>query len=214
MMPDQSCRSCGGELGTYSLCSECRKVTQKICKCCNALTRKQFHTKCVKSERILASKENQVFQLVQRAVSKSPTSGRSLIMICGVIGFFTLGFATAAYLGLFQNAISVPNTDGFQNQPYGAKEAQSPISVNNMGATSNQSYENCLAYGSGESLTVTCPTQDGYVYKAILEMPIDLANKFSDTVFSVRGISLAENLDGSVTMQYQNSNYKTNFFPS
>ncbi|MGH2612333.1 MAG: hypothetical protein ACRDFB_04720, partial [Rhabdochlamydiaceae bacterium] len=61
-------------------------------------------------------------------------------------------------------------------------------------------------------VTVTCPTQYGYVYNAILDMPKDLASKFTDSVFSIRGVSLIEQSDGSVVLQYQNSNYLTSFF--
>ncbi len=132
----------------------------------------------------------------------------------GVIGFFGLGFATAAYLGQFQNGVSISSNDGLQNQPYGVQGAKSVLSVINVEAMSHQSYENCLAYGSGESLTVTCPTQYGYVYKAILDLPKDLADKFSGTVFSIRGVSLTEGLDGSVMLHYQNNDYMTNFFAS
>jgi hypothetical protein len=215
-MPDESCRSCGGELATYSLCSACRKVTQKVCKCCNAPTRKQFHNKCIKSEQISMSKRNQVAQLVHRGtVSRKPAmSGRSLVMIFGVIGFFTLGFATASYLGMFNNAFG-PIVGVFQNQPHSVEATNPHGFISNVGyGISSQVYENCLAYGSGESLTVTCPTNSDHVYKAILGMPKDLADKFSDTVFSIRGISLTENPDGSVILDYQNIYYKTNFFAS
>lgn len=215
VMPDESCRTCGGELATYLSCSECRKTTQKICKSCNAPTPKQFHTKCMGSAQITDSKGNQIFQFAQKAVSrKSILSGRPLAIIFGVIGFFALGFATAAYLGHFQNDISISKTDSFQNQLYSAEGLKSTPSMINVEATSHQSYENCLAYGSGESLTVTCPTQYGYVYKAILGIPRDLADKFSGEAFSIRGVSLIESLDGSVILHYQNNDYKTNFFAS
>jgi hypothetical protein len=216
-MPDESCRSCGGELTTHSLCSECRGVTQKVCKSCNALTRKQFHTECIKSPQIQASKTNQVVQLGYRSVvaKKHALSGRSLIMIFGIIGFFSLGFAAASYLGLFQNTISIPYENVFYNQLSGAQADRPAVSMNNIGhAVLNQSYENCLAYGSGETLTITCPTQYGYVYKAILDMPKNLKEKFSDTVFSIRGLGLTENPDGSVILQYHNNYYTTNFFAS
>jgi hypothetical protein len=144
--------------------------------------------------------------------SKRPIpSARSLAMVFGVIGFITLGFAAAAYLGLFHDDHSIPNASDLQNQPSGAKK--SPVLANTASYnTSFHSYENCLAYGSGESLTVTCPTLYGFVYKAILDMPRDLAQKFSYTEFSIRAVSLTENLDGSVILHYQNSYYKTNFF--
>jgi hypothetical protein len=169
----------------------------------------------MRSEPIQDSKGNQMFQFAQKVVSrKSTLSGRSMAIIFGVIGFFALGFATASYLGHFQNTVSISNTSGFQNQPYSAEGVQSSLSVISVESTSHQLYQNCLGYGSGESLTVTCPTQYGYVYKAILDMPKGLADKFSDGVFSIRGVSLTENLDGSVILKYQNNDYTTNYFAS
>jgi len=69
-----------------------------------------------------------------------------------------------------------------------------------------------LAYGSGESVTVTCPTDYGSAYKAILDMPKDLSAKFSYAMFSIRGVSVNENVDGSIVLLYLNNEYKTNFF--
>jgi hypothetical protein len=192
-------------------------VTQKVCTSCNATTRKQFHTKCIKSIQIQASKTNQAIQIIHRDViaKKHALSARSLAMIFGIIGFFMLGFAAASSLGLFQNGISIPYSNVFHYQPYDVQADQPSVSLNNIGHTlSKQSYENCLAYGSGETLTITCPTQYGYVYKAILETPKNLKEKFSDTVFSIRGLGLAENPDGSVILQYHNNYYTTNFFAS
>ncbi len=214
-MPDESCRACGGELVTHSLCSDCRKVIQKICKSCSSPTRKQFHVQCIKSDYI--SNSNQVIQIVhQRVVPRKPVlAGRSLAMIFGVIGFFTLGFAASSYLGLLENTAFAPFGNALRNQPYNVQADLPSVSMNNgEHIILNQSYENCLAYGSGESLTITCPTQYGYVYKAILDMPKGLKEKFSDSVFSMRGLSMTENPDGSVVLQYQNSYYMTNFFAS
>ena len=45
-MPDESCRSCGGELVKYVWCSKCRKTIQKICKNCITVTLFQFHIAC------------------------------------------------------------------------------------------------------------------------------------------------------------------------
>ena len=63
-------------------------------------------------------------------------------------------------------------------------------------------------------MTVTCPTEYGYVYKAILDMPQRLASEFSNEVFSIRGLSVVEYSDGSVILQYHNNFYTTSFFPN
>ncbi len=205
-MPDELCRSCGGDLVTHSQCGECRKVIQKICKTCDSLTRKQFHDHWDRQE-LLSNVENGcVLETIQEKPSqKRSYPARSIAICIGIIGIFILGFATNAYLDLDQTPISnaeMTNPD------------TAAISQVRYASTIHDSLQNCLAYGSGESITVTCPTQYGYVYKAILDMPKDLAGMFSDSVFSIRGVSVIENSDGTVMLQYQNNHYLTNFFAS
>lgn len=45
-MPDESCRTCGEILKKYSLCAECKKVTQQICVNCGLKTMEQIHEDC------------------------------------------------------------------------------------------------------------------------------------------------------------------------
>lgn len=204
-MPDKSCRTCGGELVMHFKCMECRKAVQKICTTCSTLTRKQFHDKCNKQELILNVPGNHVTEIVQKKPYFKQVRHlvRFAAITFGVIGFFILGFTTAAYFDIFQNPFS--NTEMMKSD--NAPMPQAPHSE-----TISDSLQDCLAYGSGESVTVTCPTQYGYVYNAILDMPKDLASKFADSVFSIRGVDLIEHSDGSVVLQYQNNNYLTSFF--
>lgn len=203
-MPDELCRTCGGDLVMHFQCSECRKAIQKICTTCSTITRKQFHDKCSKQELTINMQGMHELELVQKKrSSKIVAHSVRLATTLSIIGFFILGFATAAYLDVFQNPVSSTEM---------MKSGNVPVSqVRYTGAISD-SLQNCLAYGSGESVTVTCPTQSGYVYKAILDMPKDLASKFADSVFSIRGVSLVEHSDGSVVLRYQNNTYMTNFF--
>ena len=46
-MPDESCRSCGGELAKYLLCAQCKKTIQWICKMCSKETAAQRHILCL-----------------------------------------------------------------------------------------------------------------------------------------------------------------------
>jgi hypothetical protein len=129
-------------------------------------------------------------------------SFRFSFLALGVVGFFILGLAVASYLGVSQG---VPD------------EAQATNSSNlgkipSFQIVSGASYNNCLAYGSGESITVTCPTDNGSVYKGILDMPQDLKKGFADSVFSIRGVSIIENSNGSVTLQYHLNKYVTEPF--
>ncbi|HEX5358659.1 MAG TPA: hypothetical protein VFW99_01945 [Candidatus Nitrosotalea sp.] len=197
-MPDESCRTCGGELANHTVCSGCRKSTQKKCKLCNHVTLLQHHPHCIKKP-----SPPQEPLLVQVAPRKA--SGNHIhfsFFAVAVVGFFILGLAAASYNGIPQvmpddvqatNSSHITNTDSSQIQP-------------------GKLYDNCLAYGSGESITVTCPTSDGSAYKAILDMPQDLKKDFSDSVFSIRGVSVTENADSSVVLQYHLKKYDTNYF--
>ncbi len=185
-------------------CSECRKAIQKICTTCSTITRKQFHDQCRKQELAINVQGMHELEIVQKKrSSKIVTHSVRLALTLNIIGFFILGFATAAYLEVFQNPVFSAEMMNSGNVP---------ISQVRYTGTISDSLQNCLAYGSGESVTVTCPTQYGYVYKAILDMPKDLASKFADSVFSIRGVSLIEHSDGSVVLRYQNNTYMTNFF--
>ena len=130
---------------------------------------------------------------------------RNSLLVFGIIGFFALGFATANYFDFFQN---------HANEPQTIKTTIVQPLRQNQDALPQSSFDNCLAYGSGQSMTVTCPTEYGYVYKAILDMPQKLASEFSDEVFSIRGLSVVEYSDGSVVLQYHKNLYTTNFFSS
>ena len=43
ILPDESCRKCGGLLLNYSLCGKCRIPTRFICRICGGVTLEQFH---------------------------------------------------------------------------------------------------------------------------------------------------------------------------
>ncbi len=198
-MPDESCRICGGELTNHVVCSGCRKSTQKKCKMCSHITLLQPHHHCVKD-----SLSNQKPLLVQ-IVQKKKSSGNHLhfsFLAVAIVGFFILGLAATSYHDVPQ---VVPDEAQATNSSHIAKASSSQIE-------SGKSYDNCLAYGSGESITVTCPTSDGSAYKAILDMPQDLKKDFADSVFSIRGVSFSENSDGSVILQYHLKKYVTDYF--
>ena len=203
-MPDESCRSCGGDLNSHRQCSDCKKTTQKICKVCNRTTILQSHRHCVKNS--LLYKNTQLAQVSPPMSSKTRNNSFHLSFLAiGVIaGFIILGLVTASYSGITP-----------ENQDEAQATDSNNIAVHTIDtfpATSGKSYDNCLAYGSGESITVTCPTDNGTVYKGILNMPKDLKKDFSDSVFSIRGISITENPNGSVTLQYHLKKYVTNSF--
>lgn len=43
ILPDESCRKCGGLLLNYSLCGQCKGPTRFICRICGQITLEQFH---------------------------------------------------------------------------------------------------------------------------------------------------------------------------
>ena len=203
-MPDESCRTCGGELVRYSLCSECGKVTQKKCILCNNITRKQIHDICIKTTSLTNSLNPQVVKIVHKTqTSDHSRVFRSYVVAFGIVAVF-LGMTLAVYFDLFQ---AVPSdVKAIYSNNKSLDQATYPTVVY------QKSFQNCLAYGSGESVTVTCQTDYGPAYKAILDMPKDLSAKFSYAMFSIRGVSVNENADGSVVLLYLNNEYKTNFF--
>ena len=203
-MPDESCRTCGGELNNHRQCSDCRKTTQKICKVCNRTTLLQSHKHCMNN---LLLNSNPILAQVTPIVStktRKNSSHFSFLAIGVVTGFLILGLVTASYAG-------IPQENQDEAQATNSNNTAVHV-IDTFPAVSGKSYNNCLAYGSGESITVTCPTDDGTVYKGILNMPKDLKKDFSDSVFSIRGISITENSDGSVTLQYHLKKYMTNSF--
>lgn len=210
-MPDELCRACGGELIRHKLCSECRKPTQKKCMACENVTHTQNHDFCMKK---LLPQEKQVIQVIQKnnfLKARKNSIPFSLLAI-GIIGFLAVGFITSLSLNVTQNMPDEAQATNANN--IGVKNVAS-IAVGNEGNIQTifgKSFDNCLAYGSGESLTITCPTNYGYVYKGILNMPEDLSKDFSNSVFSIRGMSLIENFDNSVTLLYLHKQYTTTFF--
>ncbi|MEX0911275.1 MAG: hypothetical protein WDZ43_03995 [Nitrosopumilaceae archaeon] len=210
-MPDESCRTCGGVLISCSMCPECRKITQRICRICGSKTAEQFHDRCLYIESI-PSRNGMEMEVVispkfsHRSSADSNNSKnhtlRDSLLVFGIVGFFVLGVVTVSYFDL-------------SSQTSEAQTIKSTVLSDGILGYQNMHfdtvYENCLGAGTAQSITVTCPNGKGYVYKAVLTMPHELADKFSNDVFSIRGISLSENSDGSVILKYQNKFYGTGF---
>lgn len=211
-MPDESCRTCGGELILHSRCSECRKATQRICKKCYTMTEQEYHQNCLHIESLKTRNGMQIdimttkqsdYETENRHDIKINLSLQNLLLVFNIVGFFVLGFATADYFDLYQS------------HTINAQIIKSDLSMQNIRLTNNSVlniYENCLGYGKGESITIACPTEKGYVYKTTLAMPHELVAKLATDDFSIRSMSLSENSDGSVVLEYQKNLYPTSFF--
>ncbi|MBI3842408.1 MAG: hypothetical protein HY295_04610 [Thaumarchaeota archaeon] len=187
---------------------------QRICKICGRKTDEQFHNSCLYVESIQTRGGTSIEVLPthkddRKVRDKNKTPARekrtlyhSLLVFC-MIGLFL--FVYSSYLVTGGNVVD--------------SDRISSISILKEPThyTSNQEnpfYENCLGSGTGKTLTVTCPNEKGYVYKAVLDMPKELGIKFSNTIFAIRGISLSEKSDGSVVLEYQKSSYTTRFLKS
>lgn len=204
IMPDESCRNCGGGLIHYRSCSNCRKITQKKCRVCSRITVLQSHQHCMVNSTL---NQKQLLVQVNQKNTISNTRKNSIhlsFLGVGIAGFFILGLIANFYYGAPQG---IPDEAQATNSNNIAIKSSDSFPIPN-----GKSYDNCLAYGSGESITVTCPSGNGSVYKQILNMPHDLKKEFSDSVFSIRGVIITENSDGSVILQYQLKKYVTNSF--
>ena len=56
ILPDESCRRCGGMLLDYSVCAKCRAPTVFICRICGRKTDEQFHESICFREEVLNNK--------------------------------------------------------------------------------------------------------------------------------------------------------------
>jgi len=205
-MPDESCRVCGGVLISRSLCSECKKVIQRVCRICGVKTEEQFHYECLPLEAHAARNgmKTEFIILPNPAIRTKSHQLRNASLAFGIVCIFALGFAMELQLNNFQlwtgEDETTKSTITTQELP-----TQTPGKI-------RMEYQNCLGSGNGEYMTLRCPTEIGMVYEAVLAMPKDLAAKFSNNVFNIRGISASENSDGSVVFRYQDDLYRTFFF--
>ena len=206
LMPDESCRVCGGLLISRSLCSECKKVIQRVCRICGVKTEEQFHYECLPLEAHAARSgmKTEFLILPNLAIrTKKSHQSRNVFLVFGVVCIFALGFAMEFPLSNFQWWTGEGETTK-------STITTQDLSTQTLGQI-RMEYENCLGSGNGKSMTLRCPTEIGMVYEAVLAMPKDLEAKFSNGVFNIRGISASENSDGSVVIRYHDDLYRTFF---
>src|SRR5438445_9427747 len=145
-------------------------MTQRICNICGFKTKEQIHSKCLhvmSSQARNGMMVNVITPMPRKKKeinkkSENTHTLRNALLIFGIIGFFVLGFVTANYFDFFQS-----QTNEYQTMKTAIPQPLQQTHDNLL----RGSFDNCLAYGSGQSMTVTCPTEYGYVYKSILEVP-------------------------------------------
>lgn len=206
-MPDESCRVCGGVLISRSLCSACKKVIQRVCMICGVKTEEQFHYDCLPLEAHATRNgtKTEFIMLPNPAIrTKKSHPLRNALLAFGMVGFFVLGVVIAF------------NLDNVQGLTYEDEPTKSTITTQKLSTQTpgqiRMEYENCLGSGNGEYIILRCPTEIGKIYEAVLVMPNELAKKFSNDVFYIRGVSASENSDGSVVFRYQDNLYRAPFF--
>lgn len=225
-MPDESCRTCGGELRKYTLCAECRKTLQWICKSCN-FTTLETHPHCLDLENYQIIRERNprvrtAYYQVKNVEEKrrKPDLLPKMLLAFGVLG------VTAIILSGMVNFASIFDQLDYQltHSEQSPKKAialsalSSPPSMGilNVGQKINQSsrtvlpkYDNCIGAANGVFLTIKCPTQYGSSYISVVEMPNDLISQFGGKFFSIDKFSVSVGTD-SLNIDYNKKQYLTN----
>ncbi|HXU95869.1 MAG TPA: hypothetical protein VFP45_05480 [Candidatus Nitrosotalea sp.] len=226
-MPDDSCRTCGGELMKWSTCSDCKKITQRLCRKCNLKTVEDFHSHIsLESYKILETRNTiatvQSYSNLKNAQKprKDPLNVKQIsriLVVSGIVmGIIVLGMSGISYLSPSYVHVSTEpkttSTPTSQNVVQTVKEAPH-VNILSSNDDIKPTYSNCLGNANGISLTITCPTTYGYVYKAIVGIPSGLISQFENKVFNLRELSIIEHVN-SITIQYEKRNYEAKFVNS
>lgn len=223
-MPDDSCRSCGGELVKHSRCSECRKIIQKICASCHLKTHKEFHPKCLRldmyhinREDVYVSTQNMIYKTSEIRRNKKKNISNNTLIISGVIVIIVSVLASGNYLIPTLSHDQSSKISNNEIQYTGSKnQVQYPSVVSNQNletiptSSFKAQYANCLGTSDGNNLAINCPTDYGVVYKAIVKIPDELLLQFENKVFHMRNFSVLEN-SNNLLIEYQKQTYVTTF---
>lgn len=223
-MPDDSCRTCGGELIKWSTCSDCRKITQRLCRKCNLKTVEDFHSHIsLESYQVLEARSaiaavqsysNLINVKEPRKDHHNTTQISRILVVSGIVmGMIILGMSGISYLTPSHVHISTETKMTSPSIPQDVVQTVKEthhVSTLNSNDNVKPTYSNCLGNANGISLTITCPTAYGYVYKAIVDIPAGLISQFENKIFNLRELSIIEHVD-SVTIQYEKRNYEAKF---
>lgn len=222
-MPDKSCRTCGGELLKWSICSDCKKVIQKICKGCSEKTVKEVHNHHIHLEPYIITK--QILDTVQSFAEHNPKKKdkkhtKTVAISIMVAGIIVLGISLTNYVefstAFTQNDAKPSIPDKATSTPIQDKIIQQDQPTQNIQTIQQEpayTYNNCLGVSDGIHLTVTCPTEYGVPYKAVVKIPIELIVQLESNIFNLRQISVIEHTD-SISIQYAKKTYEARFINS
>lgn len=202
-MPDESCRACGGELVKCTICAECRKVTQRICRLCRIRTREQLHIQCIDIQTVSDYGQSILLekQRLRRPVLNHKKTGLIIAIVASVLfGSYTIG---SGILEIHATTASIPQ----------AQKANTFRNTISNPIVPNGHYDNCLATSDGKTMDVKCPAAYGNVYNLVLQIPQTLESQLHQKIFSLRGLTIIENLN-SIFMQYEKKWYSANLAAS
>ena len=222
-MPDNSCRTCGGELIKWSTCSDCRKITQRQCKKCNLKTVEDFHShislesyQVLETRSAIATVQSYYDSVNVKKPKKDHNANQisRILVVSGIVmGMIVLGISGISYLTPSYVHIPIEPKMTFLSIPQDVVQTvKETPHVNTLYSNDHvkPTYSNCLGNANGISLTITCPTTYGYVYKAIVDIPSGLISQFENKIFNLRELSIIEHID-SITIQYEKRNYEAKF---
>ena len=227
-MPDESCRTCGGELIKWSTCSDCRKITQKICRTCNVKTVEGFHFHHISLESYKKLETKSTVATIQsysnptnvkkhRKNNHRINQANNILAVLGIVmGVIFLGVGGVSYLDSSHNGISTETrTIPPSAQQNIVQDVKTTFHINTLQPSEDMkpTYTSCLGNANGVSLTITCPTTYGIVYKAVVDIPSGLASQFENKVFNVRELSIIEHVN-SVSIKYETQTYEAKFVNS
>lgn len=217
-MPDDSCRTCGGELIKHSRCSECRKIIQKMCTMCNLKTHKEFHPKCMKSDLYQISNTDSITILRNKNPKANLLSKNNaqIMLVSGLVAVTLFGLIFAYYDDLFLFYNNPKTTENDKKSPSAVIDEKNPLQTTPNQVSNVPTYQfkaqyaNCLGISDGNSLTINCPTDYGMTYRAIVEIPNELVSQFESKSFHMRGFSISEHSSG-LLIEYKKQTYTSEF---
>lgn len=224
-MPDKLCRTCGGDLIKWSTCSECRKVTQKICTTCSVKTTEEFHFHHIHLEPYQIVNTKSTVATIQRyhdspspKIPKKKKNHRNYALVISgiIVGIIILGIFSTNHPESFSNSDSSQIKVIMPSENPSVTQNTNQVLQDNTSHVSTDikyTYNNCLGVSDGTQLTVTCPTTYGSVYKAVVQIPAELMSQFENSIFNLRGISVTEHMN-SISIQYAKKMYEAKFVNS
>lgn len=226
MLPDQSCRKCGGELLKYTLCAECKKVTQWACKLCN-LTTMETHAGCLYLETYLLvgkrnfgtlrtvhyPERNHLMKIRVHCFRSKKLLVFGLIAVMLITMSFTTVDAIASMFTQFESELIPPSIQSPTHMTPFSSIPMIDIHTTNQNPTHpvndmETSYNDCIGAANGVFLTMECTAVHGSPYIVVAEIPYMLKSQFGSNVFSISGFSVTVKTN-SLVINYDKKQYET-----